>query len=84
MYGMMCYPDGGTVDDTCICKLADDRFLLTINAANIDKDYEWIAQHAEGFDVDIDYASDRYGQLAIQDPRARRWWKARSALTATS
>lgn len=72
MYGMMCYPDGGTVDDTCICKLADDRFLLTINAANIDKDYEWIGQHAEGFDVDIDYASDRYGQLAIQGPESEK------------
>ncbi len=72
MYGMMCYPDGGTVDDTCICKLADDRFLLTINAANIDKDYEWIRQHAEGYDVDIDYASDRYGQLAIQGPESEK------------
>lgn len=72
MYGMMCYPDGGTVDDTCICKLADDRFLLTINAANIDKDYEWIRQHAEGFSVDIDYASDRYGQLAIQGPESEK------------
>lgn len=72
MYGMMCYPDGGTVDDTCICKLADDRFLLTVNAANIDKDYEWIAQHAEGFSVDIDYASERYGQLAIQGPESEK------------
>lgn len=72
MYGMMCYPDGGTVDDTCICKLADDRFLLTINAANIDKDYDWIRQNAEGFSVDIDYASDRYGQLAIQGPESEK------------
>ncbi len=72
MYGMMCYPDGGCVDDTCICKLADNRFLLTINAANIDKDYEWIGQNAEGFDVDIDYASDRYGQLAIQGPESEK------------
>ncbi len=72
MYGMLCYPDGGCVDDTCICKLADNRFLLTINAANIDKDYEWIGQNAEGFDVDIDYASDRYGQLAIQGPESEK------------
>ncbi len=72
MYGMLCYPDGGCVDDTCICKLADNRFLLTINAANIDKDYEWIGQNAKGFDVDIDYASDRYGQLAIQGPESEK------------
>ena len=72
LYGMMCYPDGGTVDDTCICKLADDKFFLTTNAANIDKDDEWIGKNAEGFDVQIDYASDRYGQLAIQGPESEK------------
>lgn len=72
LYGMMCYPDGGTVDDTCICKLAEDKFFLTINAANIDKDDEWIGKNAEGFDVQIDYASDRYGQLAIQGPESEK------------
>jgi aminomethyltransferase len=72
LYGMMCYPDGGTVDDTCICKLAEDKFFLTINAANIDKDDAWIGQNAEGFNVQIDYASDRYGQLAIQGPESEK------------
>lgn len=72
MYGMMCRPDGGTVDDTCICRLATDRFFLTINAANIDKDNAWIRDHADGFDVSIDYASDRFGQLAIQGPESER------------
>ena len=72
LYGMMCYPDGGTVDDTCICKLAEDKFFLTINAANIDKDDEWIDKNAEGFDIHIDYASDRYGQLAIQGPESEQ------------
>jgi len=72
LYGMMCYPDGGTVDDTCICKLAEDKFFLTINAANIDKDDAWIDKNAEGFDIHIDYASDRYGQLAIQGPESEQ------------
>jgi aminomethyltransferase len=72
LYGMMCYPDGGTVDDTCICKLAEDKFFLTINAANIDKDDEWIGKNAEGFNIQIDYASDRYGQLAIQGPESEK------------
>ena len=36
-YGMMCYDDGGTVDDLLVYKLADDRFFLVINASNIDK-----------------------------------------------
>lgn len=72
LYGMMCYPDGGTVDDTCICRLAEDRFFLTINAANIDKDDAWIADHTEGFDIHVDYCSDYYGQLAIQGPEAEQ------------
>lgn len=68
MYGMMCYDDGGTVDDTCICRLAEEEFLMTINAANIDKDIEWIKINATGFNVEIKNMSDYYGQLAIQGP----------------
>ncbi len=69
-YGMMCYPDGGTVDDLLVYKMDDQRFFLVINAANIDKDMEWIMASAEGFDVQIDACSDRYGQLAVQGPDA--------------
>lgn len=68
MYGMMCYDDGGTVDDTCICRLAEEEFLMTINAANIDKDIDWIKTNTTGYDVDIEHLSDYYGQLAIQGP----------------
>ena len=68
MYGMMCYDDGGTVDDTCICRLAEEKFLMTINAANIDKDIDWIKTNAKGYNVDIEHLSDYYGQLAIQGP----------------
>lgn len=70
MYGMMCYDDGGTVDDTCICRLAEEEFLMTINAANIDKDIEWIKTNATGFNVEIKNMSDYYGQLAIQGPNS--------------
>lgn len=70
MYGMMCYPDGGTVDDTCICKLGDNLFFLTINAANIDKDDKWISDNAQGYKVRIQYQSEYYGQLAIQGPES--------------
>ena len=70
MYGMMCYDDGGTVDDTCICRMAEEDFLMTINAANIDKDIEWIKTNATGFNVEIKNMSDYYGQLAIQGPNS--------------
>ena len=70
LYGMMCYPDGGVVDDTCICKLEDQVFLMTINASNIDKDIAWIEKNAAGFDVVIKNKSENYGQLALQGPEA--------------
>ena len=70
LYGMMCYPDGGVVDDTCICKLEDQVFLMTINASNIDKDIAWIEKNAAGFDVVIKNKSENYGQLALQGPES--------------
>lgn len=70
LYGMMLYPDGGTVDDLLVYKMTDDKYLLVINAANTDKDLAWMRQNAEGFDVCIEDASPRYGQLAVQGPDA--------------
>lgn len=70
LYGMMCYPDGGTVDDLLVYKMDDEDFFLVINAANIDKDWEWIKQNAEGYDVQLQNRSDDYGQLAVQGPDA--------------
>ncbi|MCQ2169684.1 MAG: glycine cleavage system aminomethyltransferase GcvT [Bacteroidales bacterium] len=69
LYGMMCYPDGGVVDDLLVYKeFEDDHFLFVVNAANIDKDYRWMLENAEGFDVVIDNQSEVWGQLAIQGP----------------
>lgn len=69
-YGMMCYPDGGTVDDLLVYKMGENEFFIVINAANIDKDVEWMRQNTEGFKVTIDHCSDYYGQLAVQGPEA--------------
>lgn len=71
-YGMMLYEDGGTVDDLLVYCYGQKHFLLVINAANIDKDVEWIKQNATGFDVVINNESDIYGQLAIQGPLAEK------------
>ncbi len=72
LYGMMCYEDGGVVDDLLVYKMADDRFFLVINAANIDKDWAWIQQQAAGYDVALSHQSDQYGELAIQGPQAEQ------------
>ncbi len=69
-YGMMLYPNGGTVDDLLVYKMGKDDFFLVINAANIDKDVAWMQQQAVGFDINLDHQSDQYGQLAVQGPQA--------------
>ncbi len=69
-YGMMCYTNGGTVDDLLVYKMGDNDFFLVINAANIDKDVEWMQQQMQGFDIKFEHQSDYYGQLAVQGPEA--------------
>jgi len=69
-YGMMCYDHGGTVDDLLVYKMGDNDFFLVINASNIDKDWAWMQQHADGFDIDLQNRSDFYAQLAVQGPEA--------------
>jgi len=73
LYGMMCYPDGGTVDDLLVYReFLSDHFLLVVNAANIDKDFAWIQEQAKGYDVRLDNASPRIGQIAVQGPEAEK------------
>ena len=69
-YGMMLHENGGTVDDLLVYKMADDKFFLVINAANIDKDVDWMKQHTTGFNINLEHQSDQYGQLAVQGPQA--------------
>ena len=71
-YGMMCYEHGGTVDDLLVYKMGENDFFLVINAANIDKDWAWMRQHAEGFDIDLQNRSDDYGQIAVQGPASEQ------------
>ncbi len=69
-YGMMCYENGGTVDDLLVYKVNDEEYFLVINAANIDKDVAWIKQNAEGFDCTVTDESGYYGEVALQGPEA--------------
>ena len=69
-YGMMLYEDGGTVDDLLVYCLGDNKYLLVINAANIDKDFAWMQAQRGSFDVCLENKSDVCGQLAIQGPQA--------------
>ena len=66
-YNALCYETGGVVDDLLTYRLEDNRYLLCVNAANIEKDFEWLQQHAEG-DVTLTNASNNYAQIALQGP----------------
>lgn len=73
LYGMMLHPDGGVVDDLLVYREYEpDHFLLVVNAANIDKDYEWILAQTEGYDVKVVNDSDNWGQIAVQGPGAEK------------
>ena len=69
VYTPMCLPDGGIVDDLLAYRF-EDRVMLVVNAANIEKDWAWVQESAQGFDVRLENVSDRVAQLAVQGPRA--------------
>ena len=72
LYGMMCYENGGVVDDLLVYKMGENNFFIVINAANIDKDVAWMKQHAQGFEISLMHQSDDYGQLAVQGPESEK------------
>ena len=47
IYAMMCYPNGGIVDDLLIYKHTNDFYLLVINASNVEKDFQWMKDNIE-------------------------------------
>lgn len=69
-YSCMCLEDGGIVDDLLIYKFAD-RFLLVVNASNIDKDWDHLTSIAEKYDVTMSNSSDEISLVALQGPSSR-------------
>ena len=68
-YSALCNEAGGLLDDLTVCRLGSDRFLLIVNAANIDKDFHWIITHL-GPGARADNCSDAKALLALQGPEA--------------
>ena len=68
-YSGLLYEHGGFVDDILVHKVDDDHFFLCVNSSNQEKDYDYIStlnmKHAT-----VEYASERYAQIAIQGPKA--------------
>ncbi|MDQ0213849.1 aminomethyltransferase [Oikeobacillus pervagus] len=71
IYTAMCDEKGGTVDDLIIYMLDEQDYLLVVNAANTEKDFRWLSKHQEG-EVEIQNASNQWGQLALQGPLAEQ------------
>jgi aminomethyltransferase len=70
-YNLILNDQGGVVDDVIIYRLESNHFLICVNAANSDKDFNWLRQHLSG-DVEIENVSLRFAQLALQGPLAEK------------
>ncbi len=68
-YSALTTEAGTFVDDLTVYKYADDRYLVTVNASNIDKDFAWMRDHTRG-SVEVRNLSDETALIAIQGPRA--------------
>lgn len=73
IYSPMCYPHGGVVDDMMVVCLKNNRYLLVINAGNIEKDFEWISTLAKYFhNVKCTNMSKDIAEVALQGPNSER------------
>ena len=68
-YSPMCNESGGVVDDLIAYKVAEDVYLLVVNAANKEKDFQWMKDHRTG-GAEFTDLSDLVGQIALQGPKA--------------
>ena len=66
-YSVMCYDDGGCVDDLIVYKMAEDKYYVVVNASNRLKDVEWMKDHLLD-DVKFSDVSDETAEIALQGP----------------
>ncbi len=65
----MCNEDGGIIDDLLIYRLSAEEYMMVVNAANIEKDYQWIKKHISG-DLELEDISGQYALIALQGPES--------------
>ncbi|HSJ10998.1 MAG TPA: glycine cleavage system aminomethyltransferase GcvT [Longimicrobiales bacterium] len=70
-YSAFCREDGGIIDD-CIVYRLPDYYMIVVNASNVDKDRDWIAQYADRFGTQVVDVSDDTGLVALQGPKAQQ------------
>ncbi|MCY4524319.1 MAG: glycine cleavage system aminomethyltransferase GcvT [Halobacteriovoraceae bacterium] len=70
VYSPLCRDNGTIIDDLIAYRISDKKILLCVNAANIKKDYNWMAAQVGNFDCRLSDCSDDYSLLAVQGPQA--------------
>ncbi|HZJ77121.1 MAG TPA: glycine cleavage system aminomethyltransferase GcvT [Oscillospiraceae bacterium] len=70
VYTHFCRPDGTMVDDFLVYKYNKDRYLLIVNAVNVDKDFDWMNKNKGDFDVELENLSDQFSAIALQGPKS--------------
>jgi aminomethyltransferase len=68
-YNLMCYADGGIVDDVFVYRLSK-RWFVVVNASNLAKNLAWMKAHSPSFDVSVEDVSEQTYMLALQGPNA--------------
>ncbi|MDK2806986.1 MAG: aminomethyltransferase, partial [Thermoanaerobacterium sp.] len=71
MYSPMCYQNGTTVDDLLVYKFSNKKYMLVVNASNIDKDYNWIDENKNGYNIVVKNISNEISELALQGPKSQ-------------
>ncbi len=69
-YSALLYPQGTFVDDVIVHRLAEDEYLLVINAGTREKDFNWVRDNTRQFNCAVEDLSDTFTQIAIQGPKA--------------
>ena len=70
LYSLMCYENGGVVDDLLVYRKGANSFLLCLNASNTEKDINWLSKQIKPYDAQIRDVSNDYGLIALQGPKA--------------
>jgi aminomethyltransferase len=69
-YSAMCYHHGGIVDDLLVYRLEEDKFMFVVNAANIEKDFNWCLENSKNYNIELKNISDEINLLAVQGPNS--------------
>ncbi len=69
---VMCNEDGGIIDDLMVCKFSTEKYWLVVNAGTKETDFEWVKNHAQNLDVQVENISPSMSKLDLQGPMSEK------------